>query len=206
MITSSNSTMESVKVNNPEPTYITAEDGLTDEVCEHLISLVDDYGTKSTWSYNPDCLEYQLFNPFSKEDLRSDDRITRCLPELYKLAESCMRKGNLCFGNNACETITGHHGFWILKYKEGGKFAAHCDWDSGPNGIRPPVVATASVLLNDDFTGGETLMMDTYGSMSVVPRSKRSVLMWDGFTQHSIANITSGNRYALVVHYTGTVK
>ena len=198
--------MESVKVNNPEPTYITADKALSESVCSDLISLVDDFGKKSSWSYNPDCTELQLSNPFVKESIISDERVTRCLPELYRLSESCMRMGNLSFGNNACEAITGHHGFWILRYDEGGEFALHCDWDSGPHGIRPPVVATAAVLLNQDFRGGETIIMVSTGSQSLLERSQGSLLMWDGFTEHKIARVTSGSRYALVIHYTGIVK
>lgn len=203
---SSGLSMESVKVNNIEPTHITADNVLSDSVCADLISLVDTYGKRATWSYNPDCIEFQVANPFSKDPGITDDRISACLPELYKLSESCMRKGNLCFGNTACETITGHHGFWILKYEEGGEFGLHCDWDSGPNGIRPPVVATAAVLLNDNFRGGETLLMDSMGGQTVLERPKGSMIMWDGFTQHRVSRVTEGCRYALVIHYTGTIK
>lgn len=82
----------------------------------------------------------------------------------------------------------------------------HCDWDSGPNGIRPPIVATACVLLDDNFSGGETLLFDASGEQSIIKRKKGDIIMWDGFTQHKIAQITEGTRYALVIHYTGTIK
>ena len=58
--------MESVKTHNPEPTYITAKNVVSEELASKLIDLVDERGKRSEWSYNPDCTEYQIANPFSK--------------------------------------------------------------------------------------------------------------------------------------------
>ena len=194
--------MENLVNHNPLPSYLTAASALTPEVAQTLCELVDERGVKSAWSYNPDCIEFQIANPFSRSQKKNDDTVISILPDLFSLAESCMRHMNREFTDNVCETITGYHGFWILKYTEGGGFDWHCDWDSGPNGIRPPIVSTACVLLNEDFTGGETLLPD----VGIVDREKLGVIMWDGFTQHSVAPLTGGTRYALVMHYTETIK
>jgi predicted 2-oxoglutarate/Fe(II)-dependent dioxygenase YbiX len=198
--------MQSIKYHNFQPSYIIAEDVISQDVADTLIELVNERGKKSAWSYNPDCSELQIANPFSPITRKNDEKIISILPDLFALGESCMRKMNQMFINNACEIITGHHGFWILKYDEGGQFEEHCDWDSGPNGIRPPVVATVCVLLNEDFSGGETVLSAPQELSVIVPRNKLSIIMWDGFTQHRIAPITEGKRYALVIHYTGTIK
>ena len=198
--------MESVKPHNLEPAYISAKKAVSEEVASTLIELVDERGKQSEWSYNPDCLELQIANPFSRYKIPSDDKIVGVLPDLFGLGESCMRHMNRFFQNNVCDIITGHHGFWILKYEKDGQFELHCDWDSGPNGIRPPIVATACVLLNDDFRGGETILLTSESMQTIIPREERSLLMWDGFTQHKVAPITEGTRYALVIHYTGTIK
>jgi hypothetical protein len=195
-----------VTVHNPEPTYLTAENVVTYELAEQLVDLVNERGKRSAWSYNPDCTELQIANPFSQVSRKNDEKIIDVLPDLFALGESFMRKMNLLFKNNACEYITGYHGFWILRYDAGGKFDLHCDWDSGPNGIRPPIVATACVLLNDQFDGGETLLLSPPDVEFIIPREKYSVAMWDGFTQHRVAPVTSGQRYVLVIHYTGNVK
>jgi|TARA_R110002020_G_scaffold242468_1_gene455820 predicted 2-oxoglutarate/Fe(II)-dependent dioxygenase YbiX len=195
--------MENLVNHNPEPHYISADNAISQELATTLCELVDERGVKSAWSYNPDCIEYQIANPFSKVQRNNDAKVVSILPELFSLGESCMRHMNREFTNTVCETLTGYHGFWILKYREGGGFDWHCDFDSGPNGIRPPISATACVLLNDEFQGGETIM-GTYTGM--VDRKKLGVLMWDGFTQHSVAPLTNGVRYALVMHYTGTIK
>lgn len=199
--------MKNVEKHNLAPPYLTAKEALPPEVMSTLIDLVVEKGTKSKWSYNPDCREYQIANPFSPEQNKPDPNVSKILPELFGLAESCMRKMNFLFTNNACEYITGYHGFWVLEYEEGGQFAAHCDWDSGPNGIRPPVVATACVLLNDDFEGGDTYVIGPDDETSVrVPRTPGDIVMWDGFTQHAVTPVTKGTRYVLVIHYTGSVR
>jgi len=198
--------MESVKAHNLEPSYITATDAVSSSLTQALIELVDERGKRSEWSYNPDCLEFQIANPFAKVRQPHDEKVSACLAELFGLGESCLRHLNRCFGNNVCDIVTGHHGFWVLRYDQGGSFDMHCDWDSGPNGIRPPIVATACVLLNDDFSGGETLLFNGVEAQTIIKRSKGDIILWDGFTQHKVAPITEGTRYALVIHYTGTIK
>ena len=198
--------MESVKTHNIEPTYLTAESAISQEVAKTLMGLVNERGKRSEWSYNPDCLELQIANPFSKYSSANDETIISVLPDLFGVAESFLRHMNWNFNNSVCEIATGHHGFWILRYDEGGQFEPHCDWDSGPNGIRPPVVGTVCILLNDAFSGGETLLSDSTGEEAIIHREKLSAAMWDGFTQHRVAPITEGKRYALVIHYTGTIK
>ena len=198
--------MESVKTHNPEPTYITAKNVVSEELASKLIDLVDERGKRSEWSYNPDCTEYQIANPFSKIRSSNDDQVIDVLPDLFGLGESFLRHINWNFNNTVSDIATGHHGFWILRYDEGGGFDAHCDWDSGPNGIRPPIVATAAVLLNEGFRGGEMVLYDSKGESSIIEQQRGSGLVWDGFTQHMVATVTEGVRYALVIHYTGTIK
>lgn len=198
--------MESVKTNNPEPTYISATNVVSEELAEKLIDLVDERGKRSEWSYNPICMEYQIANPFSKLRSANDPKIVDVLPDLFGLGESFLRHINWSFGNNVCDIATGHHGFWILKYDEGGEFESHCDWDSGPNGIRPPIVATAAILLNEGFRGGEMVLFDSKGNPTIIEQQRASAVVWDGFTQHRVATVTEGTRYALVIHYTGTIK
>jgi hypothetical protein len=198
--------MESVKTVNPEPTYITADNVISEELSAKLIDLVDERGKRSEWSYNPDCMEYQIANPFSKVRGSNDEKIIDVLPDLFSVGESFLRHINFSFCNTVCDIATGHHGFWILKYDANGGFDSHSDWDSGPNGIRPPIVATAAVLLNEGFRGGEMVLYDSKGNGSIIEQHRGSGLVWDGFTQHRVATITEGTRYALVIHYTGTIK
>ena len=198
--------MESVKLINPEPTYLTADAVISEETAKTLMELVDERGKRSDWSYNPDCLEFQIANPFAAVMGENDEKIISVLPELFVLGENFLRHLNQNFNNTLCEVVTGYHGFWILKYLEQGQFDKHCDWDSTYTGIAPPVVGTVAVLLNDDFRGGEMLISDNRGAEKLVKGKKYSATLWDGWTQHRIAPVTEGTRYTLVMHYTGTVK
>lgn len=199
--------MKNVRTNNPEPTYITAEEAITPECAKTLMDLVDERGKRSEWSYNPWCTELQISNPFSKVRSENDEKIISVLPELFSIGESLMRHVNWGFGNTVCELATGHHGFWVLRYDKGGTFDQHCDWDSGPEGIRPPIVATAAILLNDWYEGGRMVLFDSTGEEAMIEQPKLfDATVWDGFTQHQVEKITDGSRYALVIHYTGTIK
>lgn len=198
--------MENAELKNPEPSYITADSVISQETATTLMALVDDRGVRGDWSYNPDCIEFQFANPFSKTQTQNDEQIVGVLPELFGLGENFLRLFNFNFNNTICETATGYHGFWVLKYLEQGSFATHCDWDSSFKGIAPPVVGTVCISLNDDFEGGEVFMADNRGVEKLIKRDKFSALMWDGWTQHSVAPITQGRRYALVIHYTGNIK
>lgn len=200
--------MQSVKTHNPQPTYITAKNAITEETAKILIDLVDERGSESDWYSNPYCLEYQIANPYAEDRTKNDDKIIKVLPELFSIGHNVLRHINMGFRNSAFDSALGYHGFWILKYMEGGQFNQHCDYDSGPKGIRPPVIATASILLNDDFTGGETFIFDSHGKQSIMEYSteKYSLKVWDGFTQHKVNPVKSGTRYALVIHYTGEIK
>ena len=200
--------MESVKTLNPLPTLIKAKKAISPESAKILMELVDERGKVSEWYSNPKCLEYQIANPFALVRGENDHRIIALLPELFGLGESGMRHINWGFKNSAFECATGYHGFWVLKYFEGGEFEPHCDWDSGPNGIRPPVVATAAILLNEDYEGGELIIYDSEGTPSIIEskREQYSMTIWDGYTQHCVKPVTKGTRYALVIHYTGISK
>jgi hypothetical protein len=208
MSPSRSSSMESVRTFNPEPTFISAKNAIPEEVAKTLMDLVDEKGTTSPWYANPKCLEYQIANPFSKDKQDTDPRIRSVLPDLFFLAESCMRHINWGFKNSAFNMVFGYHGFWILKYNQGSEFKIHHDFSSGENGIRPFIAATASVLLNDNYSGGELSLYDSDDNKYTLNdcKNKLSLKIWDGFTRHSVDPITEGTRYSLVIHYTGTLK
>ncbi len=199
-------TMESVEYHNIEPTYTCAKKVVSPELAEALIELVDERGQKSDWAYNPDCLEYQIANPFARIRTDPDEKINACLPELFSLGERFLRILNSSFQNTLCDSVTGYHGFWVLKYLANGKFDKHCDWDSSYTGIAPPIVGSVCISLNDDYRGGETFLYDNQGNPQVVEREKYSSVLWDGWTQHKVAPVVEGARYVLVIHYTGIAK
>tara|TARA_R110002020_G_scaffold379488_1_gene590693 strand:- start:6055 stop:6654 length:600 start_codon:yes stop_codon:yes gene_type:complete len=190
---------------NKEPRYITATDIVTPSVAKDLMSLVDDRGCVSEWDENPHTLEYQIANPFSRNERNIDAKDLEVLPELFQVGQSFLRNMNRDLNNTICEVVTGYHGFWIMKYEEGAEFAIHSDWGTSPESIMPPVVATLTVKLNDNYEGGELSHFAGPHSYGVdIPLYGGAV--HDGFTDHKVSKITKGSRYALVIHYTGSIK
>ena len=58
---------------------MTANDVVSDEFAKKLIDLVDERGKRSEWSYNPDCTEYQIANPFSKIRSTNHEKVVEVL-------------------------------------------------------------------------------------------------------------------------------
>jgi len=199
--------MESVKIHNPEPTFISAKNAVSPETAKILMELVDERGEVSEWYSNPKCLEFQMANPF-KAERPKDARIISIIPELFALSERCIRHINSNLMNSGFDMVTGHHGFWVLRYECEGNFEKHCDYGTDNSAINPPVVATASILLNDSFEGGEIVVYDCKGNPSMINKDKLkySLNIWDGFTQHKVMPVTSGKRYTLIIHFTGELK
>lgn len=191
---------------NHKPTYLTIDDVLSSELSEKLIALVNERGAHSKWNDNPNCLEYQVGNPFSGAKLQCDKKVKDVFPELFAISEIILRQINRNFKNSSFQSITGHHGFWILKYEEGGEFSPHCDISHDEGGIQPPVLATASILLNDAFEGGDVVLGDSRGTPFKLERKVRSAAIWDGTTNHAVLPVTKGFRYVLIIHYVGEEK
>lgn len=193
------------QLKNPEPTYATVDNIISDDVSKKLIKLVDERGEESEWTYNPNCLEYQIANPYSQTPNTNDERVAEVFLDLYTIGEFLLKQINLNFCNSAFDAVTAHHGFWILKYKEGGSFDIHCDW-THEGGIDPSVLATAAIPLNEDYQGGQVLLVDSQGRPFEVRQKVNSAILWDGLTHHTVRPVTQGFRYVLIIHYVGKIK
>lgn len=190
---------------NKEPRYITATEIVTPTIAEGLMRLVDERGCASEWDENPHTLEYQIANPFSKNARNIDAKDLEVLPELFQVAQSFLRHINRDLDNTICEMTTGYHGFWVMRYEEGAQFSRHSDWGTSPESIMPPVTATLTVKLNEGYEGGELSHFSGAQAYNInVPLYGGAI--HDGFTDHKVSKITKGIRYALVIHYTGSIK
>jgi hypothetical protein len=194
-----------VKLVNSKPTYLTVENIISDSLSSKLIELVNERGKESEWSYNPNCLEYQISNPYSRFPIENDEKTSDVFLELFAIGEFLLRKINANFNNSGFDDVTGHHGFWILKYRENGGFDIHCD-TADEGGIQPPVLATASILLNDEFEGGSIGLVDSRGIPFKANQEINSAIVWDGITNHTVTALTKGFRYVLIIHYVGKLK
>ena len=193
---------------NLDPTYLKSPDIISEESAKFLTRLVDDLGTPSDWTGNPNTLEFQLANPYNKNRNIDNPKYKDILFELNSIAEIGLRHIDATLRNSSFDRIVGHHGFWIMRYAPGGEFPPHCDLDSGHDGITPPVAATLAILLNDEFTGGDFILYDSCHNKSLVDTSKvkYEATVWDSLTYHQVTKIESGYRYMLVIHYIGADK
>jgi len=196
---------------NLDPTYLMYKNAVSEETAQTLMDLVDEMGKPTIWDNNPNCIELQIGNPFSKDvywdESSKDPRIIALLPHLRDLGEVFLRQANRHFNNNVCNMVTGNHGFWVMRYNApGGSFDVHSDWAGGPKGINPPIVATAAILLNDNYGGGETRVFNGMLEGSFLEREKYSAVSWDGWTQHQVCPVTEGSRYVCIIHMVGSLK
>lgn len=194
-----------IKLINHKPTYLTVGNMVSRKLSSKLIALVDKRGESSKWEFNPNCMEYQIANPYSGIPLENDEEVADVFTDLFAVGEFLLRQINSMFINSAFDEITGHHGFWLLKYKEGGTFDVHCD-TTNQGGIQPPVLATASILLNEQFEGGDIVLIDSRGAPFKVKQVIDSAVVWDGMTHHTVTPVTKGFRYVLIIHYVGKLK
>ena len=193
---------------NSSPTYLKAANLISFDSAKFLMDLVDSKGTASAWTDNPSTLEYQLANPYKDNNDITNPYYKDILFELNIIANIGFKHLSDSFINSGFSSILSHHGFWIMKYTESASFESHCDFSSVQGGISPPVSGTLAILLNDDFTGGDLILYDSTGKPAYQDSSKTKYegIMWDGLTMHQVSTIDAGNRYCLVIHYTGKTK
>jgi len=88
--------------------------------------------------------------------------------------------------------VGDHQGFNILKYNEGNKYDTHID-DFGHHAFRR---LSISLLLNDDFTGGE---FEFFGTETISLKKSQALIFPSSWLYpHRILPITSGVRRSVV--------
>jgi hypothetical protein len=194
-------------IHNPIPQYAIIDDFISDELAQRLISIVDRDGVESDYSGNTNTLEkrlaYQGINQnkgIVVGDSDSQEEL-RTIAELHRLVYPLQGYLPQIFKNTAMEFITGHNGFWIMKYNVGGEFEEHVDWSVEDSSASTPAVATLCVALNDDYEGGGS---EVSGEKIATPLYGGAV--WDGWTFHRALPVTEGSRYVLCIHFMGVLK
>ena len=178
-----------VRVYNGFPCYAVIDQVVTPELAEAMMLLVDNRGGKSSYGGNPNTIEYRLESHVGSHLITAgkvDDREELLIgAEIQKAVTPLIPKIIEVFKNTALENISGHRGFWIMRYGEGGEFTEHVDWslDDDPNST--PAVATMCIRLNDDYKGGETLIDGHNVDVPVC-----GAYIWDGWTYHTACEVT----------------
>lgn len=101
------------------------------------------------------------------------------------------KSANWNFDINFCEEIQ------IGKYEQGGKYNWHIDTRSNEKIVRK---LSVSILLNDDFEGGEFEFKKENLNVTL---KKGSILVFPSYLEHRIAPVISGVRYSAVAWVSG---
>ena len=116
---------------------------------------------------------------------------------LYEILQKVAQMVNLYFKYE----LTGIEKAQILHYKSPSNgYNYHIDLDSNEKAISRKV--SVSIILNDDYEGGEICFRTSETGTCQRPTAG-NVIAFSSFIPHKVKPITSGERYAVVVWFTG---
>ena len=151
---------------------------------------IDDYELSKVEGVDSKVGAYDKVNRQSKSRFIDDER-------LYGLMDGMVR-----FANEKCELnyyVDFIEPIQDTLYEVGGYYDWHIDesnWFQGKRQSNRIRKISFTVLLNDDFEGGEfELFAD---EKKVIPMKKKDVIMFMGDTPHRVREVTSGCRKSLV--------
>jgi hypothetical protein len=189
-----------VNILNPEPQLMVIHNCMDSETASMLTKLVDEKGDRAKYEGNPHCVEYRM-----NMDGIGTDHESIAVRRLQKVFFPIQNLISQVFKNNAMDFLTGHAGFWILRYDEGGEFTPHVDWstntEEGEKKYSTRAMATFAIHLNDDYEGGELRIA---GKVIDVPKYSGEV--HDGWTIHEVSPIAHGSKYVVLAHFIGVLK
>lgn len=163
------------------------------ELCDHIVNQAPDdspYWHKATvsrenlidtTSRNCDTLSLSCLNEFKDID-----------NQLFVVAAEAIQTYHKKFSHVNCDTDTGYD---LLRYKTGGFYVQHTD-----SFKQQQRSVTASLMLNDDYEGGEFAFFDRELKYKL---NKGDVIMFPSnfMYPHEIMPVTSGTRYAIITWY-----
>lgn len=142
-----------------------------------------------------------------KSDLKSVDKSIRDADlyyidpkeqRLYKILNKIAFSANKYFKYD----INGIEKAQIIRYKSPSKgYEYHMD--IGPEGTAALRKISMSLLLNDDYEGGEICFRSSESERCTRPK-KGDAVLFSSFLSHKIKPVTKGERYACVAWFTGT--
>jgi len=117
--------------------------------------------------------------------------------ELYDILQKVAKMVNLYFNYN----LSGIEKAQIMHYKAPSNgYEYHIDL--APNGNDISRKVSVSILLNDEYEGGEICFRTSEHGTCQKPETGNGVA-FSSFIPHKINPVTSGERYAVVVWFTG---
>ena len=167
-------------------TITVSQNALSKEQCDFLISLAKNKWDKGTTTLNPK-------DSGRKSDICwiSDKNIKQQITEYYWAANETAQWD---FDIKDIEDIQ------IARYRKGEYYNWHVDGNgirSAPNSPGHVRKISMSILLNDDYTGGE-LEIKEDGRNSEMPNTIGTIIVFPSYFTHRVKPVKKGTRYSLV--------
>lgn len=167
---------------------------IEDDVFDQIVSITNqhtDFHPSGSHSYDGEkYVQDQTEQRKCKSDLFMD-------PELEDIIENIIRAVNIQTDWNF--HLTAIEDAQHICYNEGDYFKWHVDevnWTPGKHKYNLMRKLSYSILLNDEFTGGEFDMFTI--KEQTIPLKKKDMLIFHSDILHQVRPVTSGTRYALV--------
>jgi PKHD-type hydroxylase len=96
--------------------------------------------------------------------------------------------------------LYGFNSLQFTSYSPGGYYKWHMDTILGPQtNPEPPRKLSATILLNDNYEGGQFEFYTGYTDKAETPELKKgSIVVFPSFMYHRVAPVTKGTRHSLV--------
>ena len=142
-----------------------------------------DTAFRNCWEYYLHPGAYDMFTPGEKT----------LYDQFYKTTSKLVSDYTKEFDFASDSIVNSHAGFHILKYQDGGKYKQHVD-DFGTKAFRR---LSISLLLNDEYTGGEFSFFDDQYRINI-KKNQAIVFPSTWMFPHQIQPVTSGSRWSIV--------
>jgi hypothetical protein len=181
-----------------EDFIVTFDDIVPIDLCDKIIF---EYENSSDWNktsvggnnYNPEIRSCETINISAEDIINKNIDIRKSIDEaLFKCAHECLLKYKNMFPHVVADSDTGYE---LLRYETGQHYSQHTD-----SFRLQQRSVSCSLLLNDDYEGGEFAFFDRE---ILIKGAKGSAIMFPSnfMYPHEILKVISGTRYSIITWY-----
>ena len=163
------------------------------DLCDHIVNQAPDYsshwnqatvgGVNAIDTTSRNCYTLNLSGPAEFQNIDQ---------QLYAIASAAIQTYHQKFSHVTCDSDTGYQ---LLRYDTGGFYIQHTD-----SFKQQQRSVTASLMLNDDYEGGEFAFFDR--ELKYKLNKGDAIIFPSNFMYpHEIMPVTSGKRYAIITWY-----
>ena len=168
------------------------------ELCDEILL---EYKDSNDWAktavgqgeYNPEIRSCETISLSVDRVINKNFDVRKKIDDdLFKCANNCLKQYFERFPNLTAETDTGYE---LLRYQKGQKYIQHTD-----SFIQQQRSITCSMLLNDDYEGGEFGFFDR--EILIIGGKGSAIIFPSNFMYpHEVLEVISGTRYSIITWY-----